>query len=340
MGWLYAAIGLLTGIGIIVNYLILKNDAEKNDLKVKQMAIVQLIIGAILGLAAYFTTVEDSNQKDRIETLGKLNNQLAAHIDTLSMLTDSIAKKIKANTDTTQTSVKRNISLSDSINDLTKAVQLLVSISRDENREGFAKNTISGEFDFRFNKMYNSDDILYMDYGTNISVEKVSSPAFRAKEGELGEPFQLYAKGNRLMINAKIYDNYHNLLFEVKDNKWRANTHIYNKINFDSRGVEVIDDMDLVRLSIDIISDSLVKVRGIFADGPTMVDVVSDAGTSTYLLSDPKSVQDLIKSAEKTIKLFSYTGNHWIGVRNPNLPPYNHPLPKFPPQMPSWIKPR
>jgi hypothetical protein len=338
MGWLYVVIAVITGGSILVNYLILMNDAEKNDQKVKQMALAQFGIGLVLAFATYYATDLDGRQKDRIEELGKLNNELAKHIESLSSLNNKISNTIQSNTQNTQASVSKNISLTDSVNKLTKAIQLLISLSRNENKEGFAKNTISGEFDFRFKKTYYPNDILYMDYGTNISGDKASSQAFRAKEGQLGEPFRLYVKGNRLMINAKIYDNYHNLLFEVKDNKWRANTHIYNKINFDSRGVEVIDDLDLVRLSIDIISDTLVKVRGIFADGPTMVNVVSDAGSGTYLLSDPKSIPDLINAAEKTKKLFSYTGNHWIGKRNPDLPPYNHPLPKFPPTIPSWMQ--
>jgi hypothetical protein len=178
--------------------LILKNDAEKKDEKVKQMAFVQLGIGIVLAFATYYATVLDGRQKDRLETLANLNNQLAGHIDTLSLLNDSIATKIKANIDTTQASVNKNVSLSDSINNLTKAIQQLVSLSRDENREGFAKNTISGEFDFRFKKTYHPDDIIYMDYGTMISAEKVSSPAFRAVE----------ARFQRIEINPN-YSNGH-----------------------------------------------------------------------------------------------------------------------------------
>src|ERR1700683_2616383 len=187
MGWLYAAIvAFFTGISIFVNYLIIKSDAEKNDKKVKQMALVQAVIGLALAVAVYFITISDSNQRDRLEDLSKLNNDLAKHIDTLSSLNDSIAITIRSNTQNTQAEVSKNISLTDSINNLTKAIGLLVSLSRIENKEGFAKNTISGEFDFRFKKTYHPDDILYMDYGTNFSGEKATSKTFRAKEGELG----------------------------------------------------------------------------------------------------------------------------------------------------------
>jgi hypothetical protein len=126
MGWLYLAIAVFTGFGICFNYLILKNDAEKKDEKVKQMAFVQLGIGLVLAFATYYATVLDGRQKDRLETLANLNNQLAGHIDTLSLLNDSIATKIKANIDTTQASVNKNVSLIDSINNLTTAIQQLV----------------------------------------------------------------------------------------------------------------------------------------------------------------------------------------------------------------------
>lgn len=177
-------------------------------------------------------------------------------------------------------------------------------------KEESEKNTSTGEFDFDFGSKIASENDIYWIIGT-VTFQHWSTMMNDDKEEE---PIKTKIVDGKLNFSIDIYDFNHNLLVEVKDNKWRANPNFKNKLNYDNRGFEVIDDKNNVVLSLNILAGNVIRVQGIFF-GKNMAYVANKESLS--IVSKTELVTDYYKLTNSFDRIFEYMGNDWLHKRLP-----------------------
>ena len=281
--------------------------------KIKDLGFaILLFIGVI---ATFIQTLNDDEQSDNIEALSRIDTSLSHHLDTLQLLNN----KISTNTNELTAQIKH---LSDSIKKLNDSIYGTViginnvsaknlrvanevqTITKNE----IAENTLNGEF--HFDKILTKKEIITIRAG-NLGIGSFSNPiGFMFDSVQIVD---LNIINSELMVNAKIFDRDMNLLVEIVNNKWRVNPHFKNKMNYDSKGFEIIDDKDAVVFSINIISETTIDLRGILFNGQNYLIL-----TDNYIVRwDKKTFDNYKMSLPKEIKkIFVYTGKDWLGKRN------------------------
>jgi hypothetical protein len=161
-------------------------------------------------------------------------------------LTNKAAGLINQNIDLTKRSemlIAAVESLSKQNKDLIEAVKKRADFAAEE-------NLTSGVL--AFDKEFQDADRITIRYGGNSS--RINPIALRNgfKAFKIGnyEPVSISIINKRLTISTKVYDLDRNLIAEVEDNSWTKYTNFAAKINYDSKGFEVIDNKGLVVLSI------------------------------------------------------------------------------------------
>ena len=84
-------------------------------------------------------------------------------------------------------------------------------------------------------------------------------------------PVRLFLKGNRVLVNAKVYGkNKHDIIAVIKKNKWKDIPPGYD-LNFSVNAFEIIDARDKPLLQIQIKSGNEIHVGGCFYQGKNKI---------------------------------------------------------------------
>lgn len=295
-------------------------------------SVVILVLTILAAIAAFWANKQDSNQKDRIETLGQTNTDLTEQVRKLSILNNDIANNAQKIADRNSELAVKNLQLTTKANELISRVDLLTEQSYElvkkldtKTDEEFA---VSGEFEFSINQGKSIVQIYSIEMGGNLAL--VTYNQRNMSLIHIGDVCDIYLRDFKLMVTGKFYDLQRNLIAEIEENRWRVSKTSVSKFNFDENGFEVFDIKGRLVVQFDIRGPKI-KLQGYFAAKSMKVLTVTDNGGS---LDFPYGTDTLNKEVYKyydkhlnSRSLFIYCGNRWHGIRrteeNTPNPPTN-----------------
>ncbi len=273
---------------------------------------------AIIG---YIVSRDDSNQKNRIENLGRINNDLTKEVEKLSHLNTDIAM---------QNSVLavENNKLANKANELVEEVKKLTAASNElirrvdlRTEEQSALTALSGIIDFDNDKPLMDEEMLNLHLGNN----KLGNPVSDYKKENRpvllnltdGDFVPIKIVDGKLKFSVKIYDLGGNWIANISDNYWIRNPNNTGLFNYDAHGFEVIDNGGFVALSVNIVSRTDIEMQGYLVDRvAARIILFGENGMMTL------NLPITFVQANATIKkvgikpIFRYSGPNWLGARN------------------------
>ena len=185
---------------------------------------------------------------------------------------------------------------------------LIAKVDKSTERE-FAQNAIQGHLALELNKSYKDDDFITIKFGqmtfgkTVRQFREWGSGSGIISTGE-SIPIRLDIIGNKLLLNFVVFDIYGRWIAEIENNYWRRNPTTIGKFNYDKKGFEVIDNLEIQGML-------LLHEEGKILFGG------SKGGRMFMTIKDGNYIQEAIGiyNSIGVRQLFEYTGEQWIGVR-------------------------
>lgn len=307
-------------------------------------AALLLAAGICACVATFFISKQDQEQRNLIQNLGEENVKLSKGIKELNDLNNKISSKTEEMAEINNDLSHRNYLLSEQNHNLISQVHLLVENSKEliakiNNRTAFSEeeNAQTGELIFDFNPITDENKDFVLQMGSSYFSGKVKY--FKSYPGNIvgpeGREILRYITAeidslNKILISTTVYDNEGHQIIKIVDNRWRPNRNFIPQLNYDSRGMEAIDNNSNIALSIDVVDNNKVVIQGIFAD-PLSDDVLTLFGKETVPFY--KSTKEGMAKAHVNSKfqfdsalaekikeahfhrLFEYTGKNWLHKR-------------------------
>lgn len=255
-------------------------------------SVTLLIVGIVACVASFFSSKQDGEQKNFIQSLGEKNLLLSNQIDSLTKINNSIGQlnteigeKIKDLTTENKNLSIDNIELSKQTKTLIEKVETLTAKSQElitkiDKRSKYweEENLLSGELkiDFKLTRTRSVEGRIVKlgNKSFNVSgayvIEEQSK--FKVKGYGLSQDninflyIRLDVKTMTTLFNKEIYDLDGNLIAEIENNRWRINRNFIGKFNYDEEGVEIIDNQGKIVFSLNIVDSVSIRVQGIFID--------------------------------------------------------------------------
>lgn len=289
--------------------------------------LIILALTILAAGAAYWSTIENNDQLNRMEKYDTLNIKLSKEIQELSDLNNSIAKRIDTIVTENFTLTEQNFRLTQKANELIEKVEQLTNTSNElikkvdvRTEKTSAENAVTGIIDFVNEIPFNKNEKLVFSIGGNkmaFMVErftKLPLPGL-VKIGDK-DIIPIKVEDGRIKISIVVLDLDGKVLIEIKDNVWVKNSNNGSKFNYDSNGLEVIDNQGFVALSINMDSRTEVSIQGYFLERITgSLFIYGGKGIyPTNINSSKKNIIEIIEKADIR-RLFEYPANNWIGKR-------------------------
>jgi hypothetical protein len=299
-------------LSTFLSFILSKNDNKEKPRHIKVAAIFQIVCVAVLAGISIWQDLDSSATQKEIQQ----NTRLNPAIERLGELNDSIATESNAISDNNGKIERNNSLLIDSVRTLERNVEALTKSNVDITNQIRDENTNTGELTLKFDKPIGDNDNVSVEWGNMVT----GNPAKLINNSQFividGHPLvTLKIQNGELLISTKIFDIYQNLLVEIDNNRWWVNPHYKAKLNYDNKGVEVIDDRDNIMFSLDILSNSEIKIEGIYWVGNGF-QIFNDNG---WVQSVPLDyfIKNYTKLTSHFTKLFNYTGEEkdWIHKR-------------------------
>lgn len=302
-----------------------------------------LLAGLVACIASFFSNKQDQEQKDSIENFTKQNIKLSEEIKNLSIISNEISERIEKMTEANNILSVENFELAKQNKDLISDVrgltdqskELIKKINKQVEYQAAAniiteelemdfetKSTLSDKdlFKIKIGGISHTNPILYLKKGLNLKLSVEGKEHIFVKLGEK----------NNLLFSFKILDVDGNILVELEENRWRPNKNLISKYNYDKTGFEVFNNKGQIIISLDIISNDLVVIQGIFASKESDVVLFYGNGRTTTIpmknserakklsAKQGKSYEEIFNDAIKMVEvkqLFEYTGKDWLHKR-------------------------
>ena len=183
------------------------------------------------------------------------------------------------------------------------------------------ENAVFGTLNLQFDSILKpSDTIIISSSGAHVlnTISKINN----GLSGTVLDPWgvnymPLHIRGGNVILNVNVYDMKRNLIVSVSNNIWLKNPRYNSKVNYDKRGFEVLDSLNNVALSINILNRGII-IQGYYVDslherifilGKHLKDIIPINSTSEEI---KKTYSHLDVS-----KLFDYSKEPWLGRRAP-----------------------
>ncbi|MBP6022561.1 hypothetical protein [Ferruginibacter sp.] len=283
--------------------------------------LVITIASTLSVFAAYYSSVQDQTQKDQIQRLGEISNNLGeTNVELGYKIKDLQEVNLQVTNRIENLTVNSNL-LIEEVNKLSaQTKQIIESMDIKADKE-YAKNTSAGELELNFKSIGNQKLVFMLGGGTmdDASVQIGNE-----------RPFNIGIQNDKLLINTKVYDINDNLIAEIENNKWRLNKNYAGKFNYDKTGFEVIDNKGNIAMSVDVLASNMVAIQGIFpiksalrifiagSQGVTSVPYSNSAVDKKILQTTGKKYDDFFNERVSDVKmkqLFEYTGKDYLGRR-------------------------
>lgn len=289
--------------------------------------LIILALTILAAGAAYWSTIENNDQLNRMEKYDTLSIKLSEEIQELSNLNNSIAKRIDTIVTENLTLTEQNFNLIHRSNELIGKVEHLTKASNElikkvdiRTEKSSAENAVTGILDFENKIPFKNDEKLIFKVGGNKMGFMVKRFTVLPLPGliQIGDKniIPIKVEDGKIKISIVVLDLDGKVLIDIKDNVWVRSLNNGSKFNYDSTGVEVIDNQGFVALSINMDSRTEVSIQGYFLERITgSLLVYGDKGI--YPISVNSSKRDIIRVIQEAeIRgLFEYPAHNWIGKR-------------------------
>ena len=299
-------------------------------------AIVLFIAGIFALLATFFSTTQDSQQKNNIEQLGFKNKELSEEVKKLGTINNTISTRIEEITTANKKTVDENLLLSRQSRELISEVQkltgetkTLVKLVNERTAYAAAENLQSGELHITFEPTF--QNIISGTIGgmtSTSTIENINKGNSLFKIGGK-DPLSMKFDHKKMLISMRVFDLEGHLIAEVENNYWRPNKNFTGKMNYDDKGFEVIDNMGNIAVSIDIVGNNQIIIQGIFPMQTEKTLIIAGKGSELIRLINTedeaekfgqtlKSYNLIVKSKIENVQmrqLFEYTGKNWLHKR-------------------------
>lgn len=255
-------------------------------------SVTLLVVGIIACFASFFSSKQDSEQKDFIQSLGSNNLLLSEQIDSITKINNSIgqlnteiAQKIKDLVIENKSLSIDNIELSkqtkkliQKVDNLTEKSQEIITTIDKRSKYWEEENLLSGELkiDFKLTRTWALEGRIVKLGNRSFNVSGANVIEAQSRSRVKGYDFnqdninflyiRLDVKTMTTLFNKEIYDIDRNLIAEIENNRWRINKNFIGKFNYDEKGVEIIDNQGKIVFSLDIIDSVSIRIQGIFID--------------------------------------------------------------------------
>jgi hypothetical protein len=309
----------------IFNYILLLRDLrEKNRSAVRKASalpiILQLVFIIIGGIAGYYMSKDDSEQKNRIEHLTLVD-------DSLSRSNDSLLKKLRDLQQTNNEIASGTQKLSEENGIITEKVMELTSLINKRAAKESEENAQYGRLYLK--DKLKKDSGIHLFFGGDVfTYEKLD----KYKKGQLLTPiavndnelFKLGIVDNKLMISLTAFDLRGNWVVEISNNWWRRNPCYTGKFNYNDTALEIIDNEGNLVLNLILNTNGLIY-NGYFMSKGSNSFLMASRITNNWkfiLLNEKDARQKIAEGLQEVNKnqIFRYTGKNWIHhtITDPN----------------------
>lgn len=130
-------------------------------------------------------------------------------------------------------------------------------------------------------------------------------------------------KDKKVFVTAQIYDREGKIVCEIENNEWSTNSNNFYKRNYDSQAVEVIDQYNNVVLSVELQSENIIDLKGIFFSDRGDCISINDESIFVlrYIGKLPSTVLPEIslsrynEEGRRITRKFVYVGKDYLGKR-------------------------
>lgn len=290
--------------------------------------LIILALTILAAGAAYWSTIENNDQLNRMEKYDTLSIELSKEIQELSDLNNSIAKRIDRIATENLTLTEQNFNLIDRSNELIGKVEHLTKASNElikkvdiRTEKSSAENAVTGILDFENKIPFKNDEKLIFNVGGNKMGFMIKQFTVLPLPGliKIGDKniIPIKVEDGKIKISIVVLDLDGKVLIDIKDNVRVRSLNNGSKFNYDSTGVEVIDNQGFVALSINMDSRTEMSIQGYFLERNSgSLYIYGEKGllmTNSDIISR-KNIIDYIKKINIR-NLFEYPANNWIRKR-------------------------
>lgn len=245
------------------------------------------ILFIAIGIGVWGTVAKD--KKNELDTNKNGLNESNENLKNAYKVIDSIRGYVEKSKNILKENIDNLHALNGTIRDNIDRLLYITKKMNNTDEEQSDMAQESGELDFNFDTPISSDADITFKIGSN----ELKGGSIKGLNNTFITPS---LKDGKFILNCKLYDSYNHLLLEIDSNDWWINPNSKEKLNWDDKGLELIDNKDKVIFSLDIQKNKTIVLHSILFSATDDYDKNGN---------------------EKFKKLFVYTGRHWIHKRAP-----------------------
>jgi hypothetical protein len=310
----------LPAIFIMIATIIQSQVNENSNSRLKNFAKFFMI------LAAISTCYNACDSDKKLETISSLTpkidsatRKLSRNVDSLNDVVISLQRKSNSLDSASYTLEQEIKSIATYTSNISKEAKEInssaLNISKQTNsfvKSESLKNTKTGILKFELNNLKPKDSLTLSLGGVNCRYEvkefQIDPNIGKRCVNSPNQTFSIEIINGEIYLTANVINEKKEVMVEIIKNGWRVNEKTLYKFNYDSKGIEVVDDKDIVRLSIKLLPQNTILIQGLFFLSGDQYFVASENETLFYI-----SLND--KEARSVKKQFEYTGENYIGKR-------------------------
>ena len=268
---------------------------------------IALIGSALLGAAltawgANYAAKKNAEKdlNDYKQEVGRLKSQIERQGSELSLKDDKIVEISTA-----------NANLLSKIDENNKLIQKVVG------NTNFLTTSIKNEIREKGSFKFTVTDYPHYNFsiGTNkwkVSKQDLISGYIPTVNG-VDMPIKLKLVENEILLTALIRARGKLVVAKIRENAWSVNKSLCHSINYDDKGLEIIDISGMVVLQLQIEKDSFTV--NLVEYGTYAALVANDNGITSYMYSDSEFDKHINSAKMTGSLLFQHEGEDYLGKR-------------------------
>ena len=178
------------------------------------------------------------------------------------------------------------------------------------------KNAKTGKLKFELNNLKPNDELFLSLGGIGCGIEvkqfQIDPNVGKRCFSLPNQTFSIEIIKGEIYVTAYVVNGKGDVLVEIVKNEWRVNEKTLYKFNYDSKGIEIVDDKDFVRLSVNLMPNKRILLQGLFFLGGNQYLIANDKSTLFHISPNDERFE---QEARTIRKQFEYTGENYIGKR-------------------------
>lgn len=270
--------------------------------------LTALIGGGIIASGIYFgTKIKDRKAlEENNETINRLKDTITEQNLELQFKNEKLNRMTTEVLEFASTIDENTIAIKEIASKISLISNETLNVSTNINNEQKQR----GELNF---KVPIKDIYSFVIGGNLFSVSKslLESGHFVSIPG-LTLPIFLRLEKDKIYLSTKLLNSEGKLIVEIVENRWNINKNKVFSLNFDEKGLEIIDENGFVNFQIDI-NNSSFSIKMFFYRGNEVI-FINDSGININKLNN-ENYDNFIKLATSVKPIFRHYGGNFIGKR-------------------------